>query len=108
MRITCRSRGISRRSTLTPMGAGIVVAIAVLLICLISYEMIREPDRAREILVERGYTDIHVQPRRTFTHACGRARGTAPGFMATNPSGRLVSGVVCTSPLFPDVTETTD
>ncbi len=109
MRITYGSRRpADRRTTLTPIGLGLVVGIVMFLVCLISYGMITEPDRARDILVERGYTDIHVQPRRTFVKACGRSRGTAPGFVAIDPSGRLVSGVVCTSPLFTDVAETTD
>lgn len=109
MRITYGSRRpADRRTTLTPIGLGVVVGIAMFLVCLISYGMITEPERARDILVERGYADIHVQPRRIFVKACGRARGTAPGFVAVDPSGRLVSRVVCTSPLFPDVAELAD
>lgn len=92
-----------RRRDLSPLGLALIAAVTVLLIAAIAYGMAGEPGRARRLLAKRGYTDIGIEPRRVYYRACGRARGIAPGFVATGPDGRRVTGIVCTAPLFQDV-----
>jgi hypothetical protein len=92
-----------RRRDLGPLGLALVAAVTVLLVGAIAYGMASEPGRARRLLAESGYTDIGIEPRRVYYRACGRARGVAPGFVATGPDGRRAKGIVCTAPLFPDI-----
>lgn len=51
------------------------------------------PDRAEEVLVSQGYTDIDIQGHAWF--ACSEDDTFKTRFEATSPNGTRVKGAVC-------------
>ena len=53
------------------------------------------PDAARRVLSDMGFTNIHLTGYEVF--GCSKDDGFHDGFTATGPTGKQVSGVVCSN-----------
>jgi hypothetical protein len=73
-----------------------------LIICAIMLAACTEPNTARRVLDSAGYTDIHFTGYSWF--ACSSDDTYHTGFTAKGPTGKAVSGTVCTGVLFKNST----
>lgn len=69
-----------------------LLGVVVLALFLSSCGILTEPDNARQILVNQGYTNIEITGYRWFS--CGEDTFST-GFKAISPAGHPVSGVIC-------------
>lgn len=54
-----------------------------------------DPDNARRVLAENGYTDVQIGGYAAWS--CGRDDTYATEFVATSPTGHRVTGAVCSA-----------
>jgi hypothetical protein len=73
----------------------IVYAVGLTLALAVSTVSCSDPDTARRVLDENGYTDVEIGGYDAF--GCAKDDDYTTTFAATSPGGRRVHGVVCSS-----------
>lgn len=74
----------------------------VVLVLMLSISACTRPENSTRILQEQGYTNIQITGYSWF--ACSKDDTTSTGFIATNPTGKRVTGTVCSGMIFKNST----
>lgn len=74
-------------------GMGFGVVLLLLIFAIFVPKACQQPDAAIKVLQDNGYTDIRITGYRWFT--CDEKDTFSTGFIAITPTGKQVSGAVC-------------
>jgi hypothetical protein len=91
-------RPVRRRHALSPMTA-LVVCVAIIMVVLSVYNYSTARGRARDVLVQKGYSEIQMTGWKPMNLYCDSRSGIPQGFAAKR-NGVTKTGYVCTSPVF--------